>query len=88
MVLVVLGLTSGTASGLAAAAAPFCLSIPGAVLARRMGWSRFVALGMPFALPVFLVALANSTYMTLRRGGVRWRETFYSLDSLRAGGVR
>jgi hypothetical protein len=37
---------------------------------------------------VFLCALLNSTIVTLRQGGVRWRDTFYSLDALRAGGVR
>jgi hypothetical protein len=30
----------------------------------------------------------NSTFVTLRQGGIRWRETFYPLDALRAGTVR
>jgi hypothetical protein len=38
--------------------------------------------------PVFLYALFNSTYVTLRQGGIRWRETFYPLTQLRAGGVK
>jgi hypothetical protein len=38
--------------------------------------------------PVFLYALLNSTFVTLRQGGIRWRETFYPLDDLRAGNVR
>ncbi len=86
--LVVLGAASGTSAGLAAALAPFFLSAPASVLARRMGWSPLIALGVPFALPVFLCALLNSTYVTVRQGGVRWRETFYSIEALRAGGVR
>jgi len=46
------------------------------------------ALGAPFVIPVFICALLNSTFATLRNGGIRWRETFYSLDALRAGGVK
>jgi len=38
---------------------------------------------------VLLVAAAwNSALRTLFRGGVRWRETFYPLEALRAGRVR
>jgi hypothetical protein len=85
---VVLGAVSGTIPGMAAALAPFSLSAPAAILARRIGWSGWIALGAPFALPVFLCALLNSTYVTVRHGGVRWRENFYSLDALRTGGVR
>ncbi len=29
-----------------------------------------------------------STFVTLRQGVVRWRDTFYSIEALRAGGVR
>jgi hypothetical protein len=39
-------------------------------------------------LPVFLYALLNSTLVTMRQGGIRWRETFYPLEILRAGNVR
>jgi hypothetical protein len=39
-------------------------------------------------MPVFTLALLNSTFVTLRQGGVRWRETFYALEALRAGGVK
>jgi len=39
-------------------------------------------------LPVFLYALINSTWVTVRQGGIRWRDTFYSLETLRAGTVR
>lgn len=38
--------------------------------------------------PLFLYAVLNSTVVTLRQGGIRWRETFYPLDKLRAGNVR
>jgi hypothetical protein len=39
-------------------------------------------------LPVLLYALLNSTSVALRQGGIRWRDTFYPLDSLREGTVR
>jgi glycosyltransferase involved in cell wall biosynthesis len=83
-----LGLFSHTAAGLAAVLSPLCLIGPAAILARRLGWTWRTAVGVPFVMPVFLCALLNSTIVTLRQGGVRWRDTFYSLDALRAGGVR
>jgi hypothetical protein len=38
--------------------------------------------------PLFLYALLHSTIVTLRQGGIRWRETFYPLETLRAGNVQ
>ena len=37
----------------------------------------------PFAAAPFLYSLLQSTWITLRQGGVRWRGTFYSLEELR-----
>jgi cellulose synthase/poly-beta-1,6-N-acetylglucosamine synthase-like glycosyltransferase len=85
---VILGLISGTAAGLAAALSPLTLILPATIMARRVGWPWPCALGVPFMEPVFLYALLNSTWVTLRNGGVRWRDTFYSLETLRAGTVR
>jgi glycosyltransferase involved in cell wall biosynthesis len=82
------GLISGTAAGLAAALSPLVLILPGGILARRLGWSWSSAIFIPFMFPLFLHAVLNSTFVTLRQGGIRWRETFYPLESLRAGGVR
>ena len=62
--------------------------VPAAILARRLGWSWLVALCAPFMMPVFIWALLNSTFATVRQGGIRWRDTFYSLEMLRAGGVK
>lgn len=84
----ILGLFAGTAAGLAASMAPFSMILPAGILARRMGWSWPGALLMPFMFPVFIYALLNSTFVTLRQGGIRWRETFYALETLRAGNVR
>jgi glycosyltransferase involved in cell wall biosynthesis len=86
--ILVLGLISGTAAGVAAAFSPLLQTVPAGVLARRLGWSWSCAACMPFMFPVFLYALLNSTIVTLRQGGIRWRDTFYSLDTLRAGNVR
>lgn len=84
----VLGLVSRTPAGFAAALAPLGFILPAAIVARRIGWSWRAGWGAPFVMPIFLCALLNSTFVTLRQGGIRWRDTFYSLDGLRAGGVR
>src|SRR5579863_147485 len=76
------------AAGLAAGLSPLSLILPAGVLTRRVGWSWPCAFLVPFMFPVFLYALLNSTLVTLRQGGIRWRDTFYSLDRLRAGTVR
>lgn len=85
---IVLGLISGTAAGLIAALSPLTLILPASILARRVGWPWVCAALVPFMVPVFLYAIVNSTWVTLRQGGVRWRDTFYSLDTLRSGTVR
>jgi len=86
--ILVLGLVSGTVAGLAAALSPLSLILPAAILARRLGWSWPSAVYVPFMFPVFLYAVLNSAFVTLRQGGIRWRETFYPLETLRAGNVR
>jgi hypothetical protein len=83
----VLGLVAGTAAGAAAAISPLGLILPGSILARRLGWAWPCAVLVPFMLPVLLYALLNSTFVTLRQGGIRWRQTFYPLATLRAGNV-
>jgi glycosyltransferase involved in cell wall biosynthesis len=86
--LFVLCLISGTAAGLAAALSSLTLILPAGILARRVGWPWPCAVLAPFLAPVLLYSLLNSTWVTLRQGGVRWRDTFYSLETLRAGTVR
>jgi hypothetical protein len=86
--LFVLCLTSGTAAGLAAALSALTLILPASILARRVGWPWPCSVFVPFLAPVMLYSLINSIWLTLRRGGVRWRDTFYSLETLRAGMVR
>ena len=86
--ILVFGLLSGTAAGLAAGLSPLSLILPARILARRLGWSWPPAVYVPFMFPLFLYAVLNSTFVTLRQGGIRWRETFYPLATLRAGNVR
>jgi len=88
MCIAVLGAASRTLPGISTALSFFGLSVPAAILARRIGWSWRYALGAPFVIPVFICSLLNSTFRTLRQGGIRWRETFYSIEALRKGGVR
>lgn len=86
--ILVLGLISGTPAGVVAGLSPLSLILPATILARRLRWSWPCAVLVPFMFPVFLYALLNSTFKTLRQGGIRWRETFYPLATLRAGNVR
>lgn len=86
--LLIVGLVSATAIGLTAALSPLSMIVPGLVLARRLGWPWRHAMLIPFVFPIFHYALLNSTWVTLRQGGIRWRDTFYSLETLRAGSVR
>src|SRR5882672_10227324 len=82
--ILVLGLISGTAAGLAAGLSPLSLILPAGILARRLGWAWPCGIWVPFMFPVFIYALLNSTFVTLRQGGIRWRETFYPLETLRS----
>lgn len=86
--ILVLGLLSGTPAGLTAALSPLSLILPAGIMARRLGWSWPCAIFVPFMFPVFFYALFNSTFVTLRQGGIRWRDTLYPLETLRAGNVR
>lgn len=55
-----------------------------------LGWlsrSLLDALVAPFCALVMIWTLLRSAWVTLRRGGVSWRGTFYSLAALRSGRV-
>jgi hypothetical protein len=47
--------------------------------------SPFYGLTHPLGAIVFAYMLVRSTVVTLRQGGVLWRETFYPLEELRRG---
>lgn len=81
-------LASGTWLGVACGLSPMLLSVPAAVGAPRMRWSPAVGLLVPFFYPLPMYAMARSAILTLVRGGVRWRDTFYPLALLREGTFR
>jgi len=60
-------------------------AVPGAVYSVRSGWPLWTAALVPFCHVFFSLAGINSTWKTLRQGGVRWRDTFYPLAELRRG---
>jgi cellulose synthase/poly-beta-1,6-N-acetylglucosamine synthase-like glycosyltransferase len=79
---------TGTVAGIGAGLAMLTLSVPAYILARRLGWGGMSALLTPFIFPALFYAMLKSAWVTTRQGGVYWRETFYSLDELRAGAVK
>jgi cellulose synthase/poly-beta-1,6-N-acetylglucosamine synthase-like glycosyltransferase len=81
-------LLSGTVAGGFAVLSPFAIVFPGAILACRVGWPWWSAVWVPLMFPLFFISVLNSMWVTLRQGGVLWRNTFYALDQLRLGNVR
>jgi hypothetical protein len=57
------------------------------VLANRfLGWRvLYLALSYPVCAALFAAVLVRSTVLTLLRGGIYWRGTFYPLSMLRRG---
>lgn len=84
----IIGPFTGTVAGIAAGLALLSLMLPAGIFARRLGWSFHGAVLTPFIFPVLFYAMLNSALVTVRQGGIRWRETFYPLEDLRAGAVR
>jgi glycosyltransferase involved in cell wall biosynthesis len=84
----VVGPFTGTAVGTATGLALLSLMLPAGIVARRLGWSLCSAVATPFIYPALFYAVLNSALKTIRQGGIRWRDTFYPLDVLRAGTVR
>jgi glycosyltransferase involved in cell wall biosynthesis len=79
---------TGTPRGITAGLALYSLALPSVILARRLGWKLPCALVTPFIFLALFYAILNSLFVTLRQGGVRWRDTFYSLKTLREHEVR
>lgn len=78
---------SGRLSGWVLGAAFLSSAIPAWVLSRRSNWGAAAALLSPFMGIMIFVVLVNSMIVTLRQGGIRWRDTFYPLDELRRGQI-
>ena len=45
------------------------------------------ALAVPFSATLFLFIFLRAVFLTVQRGGIRWRDHFYSLDELRRNKV-
>ena len=54
-----------------------------AELLRTNRWSRHCLWWWPFSAPILLFILWRAVILTLRRGGIDWRGTLYSLDELK-----
>ena len=54
---------------------------------RGSGASPWLGLAFPLGTLLFVFTLLRSTALALHRGGIRWRDTFYPLDELRANRV-
>jgi hypothetical protein len=87
MLITAAGPFSGIWTGWATSVAWYLMAVPAWICARRLGWRPGAALITPLIYPLLLYAVLNSVVVTLRQGGVRWRETFYPLEQLRARGV-
>ena len=84
----VIGPFTGSPAGIAAAAGLATLVLPCRVLSARSGWGWAPALLAPLLLPVLPLTACRSVLLTVWRGGIRWRDTFYPLAELRRGLVR
>jgi glycosyltransferase involved in cell wall biosynthesis len=84
----IVGPFTGTIAGVCAALALLSLMLPAGIFARRLGWSFGGAALTPMIYPALFYAVLNSAIVTIRQGGIRWRETFYPLEVLRRGTVR
>jgi len=80
--------TGGGGAGIVAVAGFAATLLPAWIVSRRSGWGLLPALLAPLSGAILVVAMLNSTLSTVRRGGIRWRETFYPLKELRRGILR
>jgi hypothetical protein len=78
---------TGSLLGFCAAGSLFFSAVPAAVICKRLRWPLRGAVFAPFSFVAVFYAVLNSTIVTLRQRGIRWRDTFYPLETLRAGNV-
>ncbi len=78
------------AGGLArifAAVCIFCTLVIHAGVAKETSTPRYIAFTHPIGALIYIWMLLRSTVLTLWRGGVIWRDTFYPLSDLKKGVV-
>lgn len=85
--LAIAGLFSFNPAGIASGLAMFALAVPAMIVTSRLGWPVSVAFATPLVYPALFYAVLRSTWLTLWRGGVTWRDTHYALETLRKFGV-
>lgn len=68
-----------------AAVAAVIPAIGQAAACAEQGLPRAYGLTYPLGFVMFSYSVANSTFKTLRQGGIYWRDTFYPLEDLRKG---
>ncbi|HEX9760319.1 MAG TPA: glycosyltransferase family 2 protein [Candidatus Acidoferrales bacterium] len=83
---VALAATSGWPQALAGVSAAIAAIMTGAV-ARDMGAPPLYGLTHALGSLLLIYVLLRSSAVTLRQGGIVWRDTFYPLDELRKGRV-
>lgn len=81
-------LLAGDAAGVVTAAGFAATLVPAWIVSRRAGWGLLPALLAPVSGAILVAAMVNSAVSTVRRGGIRWRDTFYPLEALRRGLLR
>jgi glycosyltransferase involved in cell wall biosynthesis len=81
-IVAVLILDSGVASGFQASLILLVVSF--GCLSRLFGGHLAVGFWLPVGAAAVLLAFWRSAVVTLRQGGVRWRDTFYPIGTLRA----
>ena len=84
----IIAITSGRWAALAVTAGLLANGLAVIPIARRMGSPAWVGAISPVFFPILMYAGVRSAALTLIRGGVRWRDTFYPLAELRAGRFR
>lgn len=77
-------LLNGTPQMLSAMAAG-CMLVLNGYVAQLCGISRLYGLTLPLGVLILTYTLLRSAAVTLWRGGISWRDTFYSLEELRKG---